>query len=180
MTQPVLLTLASAAEHPLIDIDSTAFIQFAIFVVMALASTQLLFKPYLRMREARDAGMDGARKEAANLSAEADAKLAEYEDKLAGARARAQEERRKIRAEAAQHLEEITGRSDVATCTSRARNARDTGLRTATGGRAGSAWTGGWRWSVLMRSSARRCAWSMPVPQSPSTSWIGAERTWAA
>lgn len=108
MTQPVLLTLASAAEHPLLDIDSTAFIQFAIFVVMALASTQLLFKPYLRMREARDAGMDGARRDAENLSAEADAKLAEYEDKLTSARARAIEERRNIRAEAAQHLEEIT------------------------------------------------------------------------
>ncbi len=111
MTQPVLLTLASAAEHPLIDIDSTAFVQFAIFVVMALASTQLLFKPYLRMREERDAGMDGARKEAENLSAQADAKLADYEDKLASARARAQEERRKIRAEAADHLQQITDKA---------------------------------------------------------------------
>lgn len=111
MTQPVLLTLASAAEHPLLDIDNTAFIQFAIFVVMALASTQLLFKPYLRMREERDAGMEGARKEAANLSAEADAKLADYEQKLASARARAQEERRKIRAEASEHLQEITDKA---------------------------------------------------------------------
>ena len=108
MTQPMLMTLASAAEHPLIDIDNTAFVQFAIFVVMALASTQLLFKPYLRMREARDAGMDGARKQAESLSAEADAKLADYEQKLASARARAQEERRKIRGEAAEHLQSIT------------------------------------------------------------------------
>lgn len=111
MTQPVLLTLASAAEHPLIDIDSTAFLQFAIFVVMALVSTNLLFKPYLRMREKRDAGMDGARKEAENLSAEADAKLADYEQKLAGARARAQKERRKIRNEAAEHLQSITDKA---------------------------------------------------------------------
>lgn len=108
MTQPMLLTLASAAEHPMIDIDLTAFVQFGIFVVMALASTQLLFKPYLRMREERDAGMDGARKDAENLSAEADAKLADYEEKLASARARAQEERRKIRADAAEHLQTIT------------------------------------------------------------------------
>ncbi|MCP4444621.1 MAG: ATP synthase F0 subunit B [Myxococcales bacterium] len=108
MTQPVLMTLASAAEHPLIDIDNTAFLQFAIFVVMALASTQLLFKPYLRMREARDEGMDGARDKAKALSAEADAKLADYEQKLASARARAQEERRKIRGEAAEHLQTIT------------------------------------------------------------------------
>ena len=76
MTQPMLMTLASAAEHPLIDIDNTAFVQFAIFVVMALASNHLLFKPYLRMREQRDAGMDGARDKAKALSAEADAKLA--------------------------------------------------------------------------------------------------------
>jgi F-type H+-transporting ATPase subunit b len=108
MTQPMLLTLASAAEHPMIDIDLTVFVQFGIFVVMALASTQLLFKPYLRMREEREAGMEGARKEAENLSAEADAKLADYETKLATARARAQEERRKIRADAAEHLQTIT------------------------------------------------------------------------
>ncbi len=108
MTQPMLLTLASAAEHPMIDIDATAFLQFGIFVVMALASTHWLFKPYLRMREERDAGMEGARKDAENLSAEADAKLADYESKLAGARARAQEERRKIRADAAEHLQTIS------------------------------------------------------------------------
>jgi F-type H+-transporting ATPase subunit b len=111
MTQPVLLTLASAAEHPLIDIDSTAFFQFAIFAVMALASTQLLFKPYLRMREAREAGMDGARLAAGNLSAQADAKLADYEEKIAAARARAQEERRKIRGEASEHLQMITDKA---------------------------------------------------------------------
>ena len=108
MIQPMLMTLASAAEHPLIDIDNTAFVQFGIFVVMAFFSTQLLFKPYLRMREQRDEGMDGARKQAESLSAEADAKLADYEEKLASARARAQEERRKIRGEAADHLQSIT------------------------------------------------------------------------
>jgi F-type H+-transporting ATPase subunit b len=108
MTQPMLLTLASAAEHPMIDIDSTVFVQFGIFIFMALVSTQLLFKPYLRMREERDAGMEGARKDAENLSAEADAKLADYESKIASARARAQDERRKIRADAAEHLQTIT------------------------------------------------------------------------
>ena len=111
MTQTVLLTLASAAEHPIIDIDNTAFVQFAIFVVMALVSTQLLFKPYLRMREQREEGMDGARKQAEDLSAEADAKLADYEQKLASARARAQEERRKIRSEAAEHLQSVTDKA---------------------------------------------------------------------
>ncbi len=114
MTQPMLMTLASAAEHPLIDIDLTALIQFLIFLVMAFASTQLLFKPYLRMREQRDDGMDGARKDAEALSAEADAKLVDYEQKLASARARAQEERRKIREEAAGHLQSVTEKARLA------------------------------------------------------------------
>lgn len=118
MTQPVLQlatgAIASATEHPIIDIDATAFIQFGIFVVMALIATKLLFKPYLKMREERDAGMDGARKDAANLSAEADAKLADYEEKLANARARAQEERRKMRDEAADHLQDITDKARAA------------------------------------------------------------------
>lgn len=110
MTQQVLLTLASA-DHPMIDIDSTAFLQFGIFLLTALAATQWFFKPYLKMREERDAGMDGARQQAENLSAEADAKLSDYEDKLASARARAQEERRKIRADAAENLEIITSKA---------------------------------------------------------------------
>lgn len=108
MTQPILMTLASASEHPMIDIDSTAFLQFAIFVVMAFAANKFLFQPYLAMREERDAGMDGARKKAENLSAEADAKLTDYEEKLANARLRAQKERRKIRAEAATHQQSVT------------------------------------------------------------------------
>lgn len=111
MTQPVLLTLASADKYPLLDIDGTAFIQFGIFVVLALVSTQLLFKPYLKMREQRDAGMEGAREEAENLSAQADAKLVDYEEKLAAARARAQQERRKIRGEASEHLAAITAKA---------------------------------------------------------------------
>ena len=108
MTQPVLMTLASAAEHSMIDIDSTAFVQFGIFAILALVATRFLFTPYLKMREEREDGMEGARKDAENLSAEADAKLADYEEKLASARARAQEERRKIRAEAAENLQAIT------------------------------------------------------------------------
>ena len=100
MTQPVLMTLASAAEHSMIDIDSTAFVQFGIFAILALVATRFLFTPYLKMREEREDGMEGARKDAENLSAEADAKLADYEEKLASARARAQIERPNIRAEA--------------------------------------------------------------------------------
>jgi F-type H+-transporting ATPase subunit b len=108
-TATVTTTLGVAAsEHPLIDIDLTVLLQFGLFLVMFFAASALLFKPYLRLREQRAAGIDGARGEAERMTAEADAKLATYEKDLAVARARSAEETRKVRAEAAAHEREVT------------------------------------------------------------------------
>lgn len=98
----------AAKGHPLIDIDLTVLIQAVLFGVMFLAANKLLFQPYLKLRERRIAGIDGARAEAERMSGEADAKLADYETKLAAARATAAEEQRKVRAEAAAHEHEVT------------------------------------------------------------------------
>jgi len=105
---PTVVTVAAGDSHPLIDLDGTIFIQFALFVVMFYAANKLLFQPYLRLRDQRIAGIDGARAEAERMSAEADAKLADYEAKLASARAKAADEQRKIRSEAAAHERELT------------------------------------------------------------------------
>ena len=51
-------------------------IQAVLFGVMFLAPNKLLFQPYLKLRERRIAGIDGARAEAERMSGEADAKLA--------------------------------------------------------------------------------------------------------
>jgi F-type H+-transporting ATPase subunit b len=110
MYQPALLTLG-AEGHPLIDFDYTIFIQFGIFLVTLFVASQWLFKPYLRMREGRAEGIDGARAEAGTFSAEADARLADYEAKLAAARSRALGEQRKIRGEAAAHEREVTDKA---------------------------------------------------------------------
>lgn len=95
-------------EHPLIDIDHTVWIQLLLFFVVAFIGSRLLFRPYLRMRDERAAGIEGARDEAARLSAEADARLAHYEGEIAGARGRAQDERRVMRNEAATRQREAT------------------------------------------------------------------------
>jgi F-type H+-transporting ATPase subunit b len=113
MHQPVLRTVAAAGEHPLIDIDLTVLIQFGLFMLMAMVATRLLFRPYLKMREERTAGIEGARREAQELSSEADARLSDYEAKLASARDRALEEQRKIRAEAAAHQREVTEKARI-------------------------------------------------------------------
>jgi F0F1-type ATP synthase membrane subunit b/b' len=88
MPNGVLLTAASAAEHPLIDLDFTVFVQLVLFGLTAFVATRFLFRPYLRMREDRSAGIEGARDEASRMSAQADAQLADYETKLDQARAR--------------------------------------------------------------------------------------------
>ena len=108
MYQPVLGTVAAGAEHPLIDIDGTLFIQFGLFLLMAFLVTNWLFKPYLKMREERDKGIEGARKEAEEMTSTADAKLADYESKLAEARSRAYDEQRKLRLEASEYKAEVT------------------------------------------------------------------------
>lgn len=106
MDQTPIVSLASG--HPLIDIDLTAVVQFALFLLTMYVSNKLLFQPYLQLRERRKAGIDGARAEAERMTSEADTKLADYEKKLAVARERAGEEGRKIRLAAAEYEKKVT------------------------------------------------------------------------
>jgi F-type H+-transporting ATPase subunit b len=99
------------AEHPLIDIDATVVVQLALFFIVALIGSRLLYRPYLKMRDERSAGIEGARDEATRLSAEAEARLAHYEKQIEAARAKAQEERRRVRTEAATTQRETTDRA---------------------------------------------------------------------
>ncbi len=101
-------TAVLAAAHPLIDIDATVFVQFALFLLLFWASNAFLFQPYLALRERRKAGMEGARAEADRMTASADAKLADYDKQLTAARGRANDEGRKVRAEAAAHEKQVT------------------------------------------------------------------------
>ncbi len=105
MVEPVLHTVAAG---PLIDFDFTALLQLVIFAVIGFLASRLLFRPYLKMREERSEGIEGARAEAERMTAQAEAQMVDYEAKLAEARRRADEERRKARTEAAAHQQEIT------------------------------------------------------------------------
>ena len=106
-----LLGVASGDAHPLIDIDWTVGLQFALFVLLFLVARAWLFKPYMAMREARALGIDGARAEAVRMTAEAEGKLVEYQTKLAAARSRALDEQRKIRGEAIAHERDVTDKA---------------------------------------------------------------------
>src|ERR1044071_7060914 len=112
MDQTPIVSLAGG--HPLIDIDWPLFVQFALFLVLFVVANRLLFQPYLQLRERRRAGIEGARAEAERMTAQADAKLADYEKQLAVARERANGEGRKVRLEAAAHEREVTDKARAA------------------------------------------------------------------
>jgi len=115
MDQMHSVSVAIASGHPLIDIDLTAVVQFALFLLIYWIANKLLFQPYLALRERRKAGIEGARAEADRMTATADAKLAEYQKSLAVARERAGEEGRKVRLEAAAHEKDVTDKARTST-----------------------------------------------------------------
>ncbi len=104
----------ASGGHPLIDVDGTVFVQFGLFLIMYVIANKMLFQPYLALRERRRAGIEGARAEAERMTAEADGKLAEYEKQLSVARAKGNEEGRKLRTEASAHEREVTDKARAA------------------------------------------------------------------
>ena len=106
---------AAAKDPPIIDLDSTIFLQLAIFIVSALILTRFLFRPYLEIRAARGAGMEGAKEEARRMDERAAARMADYEASVAKARAKANAERGKLQAEAVGRDHEIAEAARTAT-----------------------------------------------------------------
>jgi F-type H+-transporting ATPase subunit b len=112
MDQTPIVSLAGG--HPLIDLDLTVVVQFVLFLILFVVANRFLFQPYLQLRERRKAGIDGARAEAERMTAQADAKLADFEKQMAAARDRSNEQARQIRAEAAAHEREVTDKARAA------------------------------------------------------------------
>jgi F-type H+-transporting ATPase subunit b len=109
------LTLAAGNAPPIIDLDSTVFVQLAIFVITALVLSRFLFRPYLAVKAQRGAGMEGARDEARRLDEEAQARLADYDSAFASARVRAGTERTKLQSEGVAREREILAAAREAT-----------------------------------------------------------------
>ncbi|MBA3542262.1 MAG: ATP synthase F0 subunit B [Deltaproteobacteria bacterium] len=100
-----------ASGQALIDIDLTVVVQFVIFLTLFVVSNKFLFQPYLKVRALRKSETEGARAEADRMTAQADAKLADYEKQLAVARSKANDEARKVRTEAAAHERDVTDKA---------------------------------------------------------------------
>ena len=96
-----------AHEQQLLDIDGTALVQFGLFLLAMVVLTQLLWKPYLRIRAERGARVEGFKEEAKRMDADANARFAKVEAQLADARRVGSAERTRVRVSAQAREQEI-------------------------------------------------------------------------
>jgi F-type H+-transporting ATPase subunit b len=98
-------TMLSAAEKavPLIDIDGTVIVQLGIFLLLMAVLYGLVFRPYLKVRDERTKGIEGARGEAKTMDQRATEIVADYDARLLKAKQRGADERLKLRAEGVAH-----------------------------------------------------------------------------
>src|SRR5438270_9316748 len=109
-----LLAAAPTSHEPqLIDLDATVFVQLGIFLVLALALYQLLWRPYLRIRGERVTRVEGYRQDAAKMEADAAARLAQAESALGAARRMGTAERATARAEAQAREQAILAKANA-------------------------------------------------------------------
>jgi F-type H+-transporting ATPase subunit b len=98
-----LASLASASAGSsggvTVDLDITFVAQVVLFILLFLVLRPLLFEPMMRLFDERERRIDGAKKEAREMYAEADQKMAKYEEELADVKREAGEEREKLRGE---------------------------------------------------------------------------------
>jgi F-type H+-transporting ATPase subunit b len=107
-----LATLLIAAQEeptPLIDLDGTLFVQWALFLIVMAICSRFLFKPYLKLRDSRRAANEGAREEAQSMQKRAHEMLENYDAELQRARARGADERQRLRSEGAGYEREVVG-----------------------------------------------------------------------
>lgn len=88
--------LSFISSGSMVDIDGTFFIQLALFLFMFVFLYIALFRPMVRLIEARREATLGAKEKAAKMSEEAAALTVEVEDRLA-----------KVRLETAAHRAEL-------------------------------------------------------------------------
>jgi F-type H+-transporting ATPase subunit b len=102
-----------ASEPELLDMDGTVFVSLGLFLLAVFILTQLLWKPYLKVREGRVSRVEGNKEEAKRLETEAALRLAKIEAELNEARRAGSAERARVRSEAQRREQEILARAQA-------------------------------------------------------------------
>lgn len=110
---PALSGTAMLLSGAVIDIDGSLFLQLVLFFVAFEMLRRLVFRPALALFDAREAAIDGAKREARKLEGEADEKLKAFEAEMKKVRAEAGAERDAIRQDAARLERELLAKARV-------------------------------------------------------------------
>jgi F-type H+-transporting ATPase subunit b len=105
----LLLRTAEEAPPPLIDLDGTVLVQLGFFLLLWIVLWRFLFRPFLKLRDDRSHSIEGSRKKAADMEAEARDAVKRYDEAFNRAKLKGAEERQKVRSEAASREREVLG-----------------------------------------------------------------------
>ena len=98
---------ALAPQAIAVDFDATFLVQLVLFVGLTLFLKPMLFDPMLKLFEEREKRIDGAKLQARRMDERSASALAKYEAGMAKARASANVDRERIRAEGVKREQEI-------------------------------------------------------------------------
>ena len=112
LTSTFKLLAAGGVE---MDVDRTMLFQSAIFVLLIVVLSPLLFKPVLRLFEERERRTEGARLDARSMQDKAEELLIKYQAKLEDVRRVTSQERERLRTETLQLESKILGEARAAT-----------------------------------------------------------------
>lgn len=93
-----ILSVLLAGGSP-VDIDSSVFVQAVLFVIAYFVLKFLLFDPLMKLFDAREEAVNGAKRDAKGVHSDAEAKQTEYNDRMRDMRAEANAEREQLRAD---------------------------------------------------------------------------------
>lgn len=106
-----MLMTAVLAGGSVVDLDATVLVQLAAFLLLFLLLRSLLFRPLSALIQERDRCTEGDVKEARRRQVEAEEKMKKYEREMAVIRAKASEERERLRNEGRAREQEILAKS---------------------------------------------------------------------
>lgn len=90
-----------------IDVDPTAIVMAGLFILLYYALQPLIVNDYLRAREMRREAVEGAREEARESQALAEARMLEFEDEMKVARKEAAEVRESLRGQGSEEQRDL-------------------------------------------------------------------------
>lgn len=96
-----------------IDVDATAVVMGLLFIVLYFLLQPLVINPYLRARDLRREAVEGAREEARESEALAEARMMEFEDEMKTARRDAAEVRESLRGQGTAEQRDIVDEARV-------------------------------------------------------------------